>query len=242
MFVLDRGMTHIDLPPDTILSIFESINKPQIVVEGRPPEDSQAFVVSARVGRDSFTLCVYLWLTESHEQLIYVCEPREIAGEAFIAAETEALTFVERLGFMVDDLGYRNLPVDRQRALLRELPVFSPSLSASVPRGGGSLGEPVSVEAAVAVPGDLDLDVTLDLGEPPSQLAGPGRTSPKAPTRDLDQALQALEIVDQDIEAQLGLRPEHDLVFELNEPVSAEDSAQAGDTSLAAIGRLLASY
>ena len=53
---------------------------------------------------------VYLYLPQSNECAVYVPENRAASAEQFEGEETEALGFVESMGFIMDNLNFRRGP------------------------------------------------------------------------------------------------------------------------------------
>src|SRR6185312_17243563 len=97
----------------------ESINQPQVSIPGKTPQAVQGHVCSLRNANGSFSIYVALHLAKTNENVIYFNEKREVSLEAYRPIELEALQFLESMGFMVDNLNYRNLQPPQQDALLK---------------------------------------------------------------------------------------------------------------------------
>jgi hypothetical protein len=93
----------------------------------------------------SVTLHAALWLAESGESVVYVHEPRELRPADYGAAEAEGVQFLESMGFMLDDLHWRNLTPEAQAHALARIPVFS------APRPAAGRAAPAVAAGAPAV-------------------------------------------------------------------------------------------
>ena len=54
--------------------------------------------------------------------------------------QEEGLHFLESMGFMLDNLNYRNLTPDLQEATLKRLPLFSPQRAPAAPAPAADAG------------------------------------------------------------------------------------------------------
>ena len=150
MFSPDPAITFIPPVPARIVSIIESINHPRVVVPGHPPQDAQIFIVGVRNNNGSFSIYIYLYLIEESAQVVYSNSVRELDVRTFPAIEQEALDFAETMGFMVDNLNFRNLNETRQLELLDDLPCFHKDLQAFKARREALEGEGAVDPAALA--------------------------------------------------------------------------------------------
>ena len=89
---------------------------------------------------------VYLWLSETKECAVYTTSATAQTPEEYRALQTEALGFVESMGFMMDNLNFRSLTPEHQAELLGSVPVW---------RGGRAAtgGTPAVAPGAGAVVG-----------------------------------------------------------------------------------------
>ena len=135
MFTIDPRYRGLPTTKEQVASLQQSINAPHVAIPGKEPGSAHAFVVGLRVG-GGLRAFVYLYLSESSDCAVYVSERGVVPAAQVPDEESEALGFVESLGFMMDDARFRTLPAAQQDELLRTLPVFfkDPSL---VPAAGG---------------------------------------------------------------------------------------------------------
>jgi hypothetical protein len=137
VFAHRADLTYLPLVRDQVVAIIESINTPFVAVEGRTNQQAKAFIVGVRNPSGQFSIYIYLHLLEDRACVIWSCDPPEIPMNAYHQYEVEALQFVESMGFMVDNLHFRNLPPDQQEAMLAGLPITQPDLAAFARAAGG---------------------------------------------------------------------------------------------------------
>lgn len=135
MFSIDERIRGLPAAREQVVALFQSLNSPHLAIPSKQAGPAQAFIVGVR-GSGGFAVFVYLYLPEARDCAVYVSGKRNLSAEAYGEDEADALAFVESMGFMVDNLNFRSLPVERQDELLRTLPVFfkDPKL---VPSAGG---------------------------------------------------------------------------------------------------------
>jgi hypothetical protein len=126
MFAIDSSLTHIDASHEQIVAIIESVNQPQVGVPGKSPQVAQAYVAGVRNPNASFSIYVYLILRQEYEAVIFIHPRRQFPLEAYREIEAEALHFVESMGFMMENVNFRNLSKAAQDELVERLPLFAP--------------------------------------------------------------------------------------------------------------------
>ncbi len=123
MYGIDHRLRGLPAGRDQVVSVFQSINQPHLAVPGKQAGPAQAFIVGLR-GSAGLAVFVYLYLAETQDCAVYVPEKRNLTAEEYPAEEQDAQAFVESMGFMMDNLNFRALPLADQDALLKTLPVF----------------------------------------------------------------------------------------------------------------------
>jgi hypothetical protein len=126
MFAIDPTLTHVDAARDQVVAIIESVNQPQVGVPGKSPQVAQAWVAGVRNPDASFSIYVYLMLRLDYEAAIFIHPRASFPLEAYREIESEALHFVESMGFMMENVNFRNLSKEAQDELLTRLPIFTP--------------------------------------------------------------------------------------------------------------------
>ena len=123
MFNLDETVRVLDASREQLAALFQSINAPHVAIPGRRAGPAQAFIACLR-STQGFTVTVYLWLSESKDCAVYLTDGVAQTPEDYRTLQTDALAFVESMGFMMDNLNYRALPPERQTEVLVSLPMY----------------------------------------------------------------------------------------------------------------------
>jgi len=126
VFQPDPTIAFVPAARQQVVALIESLNQPQISIPGKPPQSVQAHLCGLRNPNGSLSLFVSLYLPQSAENVVYVQEPREFPLEAYRSVEADGLHFLESMGFMLDNLNFRNLGAEQQDAILKRVPLFSP--------------------------------------------------------------------------------------------------------------------
>ncbi len=135
MFNLDETVRALDATREQVAALFQSINAPHVAIPGRRAGPAQAFIACLR-STQGFTVGIYLWLSESHDCAVYLTDRVAQTPEDYRGLQTDALAFVESMGFMMDNLNYRALASERQTEVLTSLPMYR-SRTASPPTTAG---------------------------------------------------------------------------------------------------------
>src|SRR5208282_2426251 len=123
LFNLDETVRVLDASREQLAALFQSINAPHVAIPGRRAGPAQAFIACLR-STQGFTVTVYLWLSESKDCAVYLTDGVAQTPEDYRTLQTDALAFVESMGFMMDNLNYRALPPERQTEVLVSLPMY----------------------------------------------------------------------------------------------------------------------
>lgn len=123
MFNLDPSIRGLPATRDQVTLLQQSINSPQVVIPGKGASTAQAYIVGLR-GPQGFSISIYLYLPDNEDCAVYVSDKRNLRPEDFADVEGEAMGFVESMGFFMDTLNFRGMPVEDQEELIRSLPVF----------------------------------------------------------------------------------------------------------------------
>jgi hypothetical protein len=112
---------------DQVVAIVESINQPQVSIPGKPAQAVQGHLCGIRNPNGSFSIYVGLHLPASGENVVYVHDrPRLSTAEEYRDVELEGIQFLESMGFMLDNLNFRNLPPEAQDRTLARIALFAP--------------------------------------------------------------------------------------------------------------------
>jgi type IV pilus assembly protein PilF len=143
MYTIDERLKGLPAMKEQVVQLYQSLNQPHLAIPGRRAGPASASVLGLR-GPSGFAVFVYLALPESGECAVYVPANGTVPADRYLAEEALALGFVESMGFMMDDLGFRGRSPEEQEALIRSLPVFqrepAPPMAVRkhlAPAGGG---------------------------------------------------------------------------------------------------------
>jgi hypothetical protein len=132
VFEPDPSIAYIPASREQVVALVESINQPQVSIPGKEPQSVQGFLCGLRNESGSFSIFVSLFLPRSGENVVYASDRREVGMEEYRDVEIEGLHFLESMGFMLDNLNFRNLAPAQQVETLKRVPLFQ------VPRPGAS--------------------------------------------------------------------------------------------------------
>ncbi len=125
MYQIDPKLKFLSPNRDQVVAVVESINQPQVIIPGRGPQGAQAYVAGLRNPNATFSIFIYLWLSKSKEAVIYSYHQQQFSLEDYREAESEALHFVESMGFMMENLNFRNLSAEAQKEVFDRVPIFA---------------------------------------------------------------------------------------------------------------------
>ncbi len=124
MFEPDPSIAYIPASREQVVALVESINQPQVSIPGKEPQSVQGFLCGLRNESGSFSIFVSLFLPRSGENVVYASDRREVGMEEYRDVEIEGLHFLESMGFMLDNLNFRNLAAAQQVETLKRVPLF----------------------------------------------------------------------------------------------------------------------
>ncbi|HEU4385111.1 MAG TPA: hypothetical protein VFR85_16625 [Anaeromyxobacteraceae bacterium] len=127
MFKPDPSLHFVQVGRDQVVALVESINQPQVSIPGKTSQAVQGYLCGLRnPSGNTFSILVSLFLPKAGETVVYVHDRRQLSLEDYRQAEIEGLQFLESMGFMLDNLNFRNMDPAQQEATLKRIPVFSP--------------------------------------------------------------------------------------------------------------------
>jgi hypothetical protein len=127
MFMPEPSLTHVPATREQIVAIVESINQPQVSIPGKDAQAVFGHLCGLRNGNGTFSIFVGLHLPKSAENVIYLHSRRQLTtADEYRQVEIEGLHFLESMGFMLDNLNFRNLGPEVQDQTLARIPLFSP--------------------------------------------------------------------------------------------------------------------
>jgi Tfp pilus assembly protein PilF len=152
MFTIDERLRGLPAVKEQVVQLYQSLNAPHLAVPGRRAGPATGYVLGLR-GPSGFAVFVYLYLADSGECAVYVPSSGTVTAEQYQTEESEALSFVESMGFIMDNLNFRGRTPEEQEELIRTAPAFQrepPPPSAEIP-GVPSTSRPGTVKAPGAI-------------------------------------------------------------------------------------------
>ena len=148
MFTPDSSLAFVPARREQVVAVVESINQPQVSVPGRPAQPVVGHLCGVRNANGTFSIYVGVHLPKTGENVVYVHERRQLSVEQYREVEVEGLQFLESMGFMLDNLNFRNLAADVQETTLKRIPLFSPPRQPGEAAGGAGGGRPATSDPA----------------------------------------------------------------------------------------------
>lgn len=124
MFEIDPERRSLPLSPERVLALVASLNTPNVVAANLPAEPTRCYICAYRETGEGVGFSIYLHCVDSEKGTFYRHEDRLLSRSRYDEVMAEALAFAESLGFMMDDLGFRDLLPARQRELIEQTPLF----------------------------------------------------------------------------------------------------------------------
>jgi hypothetical protein len=125
VFKPEPSITWVPAAREQVVAVVESINQPQVSIPGKASQQVSGHLVGIRNGNSTFSIYVALHLPKSGENVVYVHDRRQLTVDEYRDVEIEGLHFLESMGFMLDNLNFRNLGPDVQEQTLRRIPLFA---------------------------------------------------------------------------------------------------------------------
>jgi hypothetical protein len=148
VFQPEPSLSWIPVARDAVVAIVESINQPQVSIPGKASQQVFGHLVGVRNPNNTFSIYVALHLPKSGENVVYVHGRRQLSVEEYRDVEVEGLQFLESMGFMLDNLNFRNLAADAQEKTLKRIPLFSPPRPPGEAAAGAGPGSPAGPDPA----------------------------------------------------------------------------------------------
>jgi len=125
MFTIDTTITDLKVREKNILKILFSMNIHQVATPEMMLEDARSYVLFFRESRGKLFTYIALHLLTTDRKLYYSCSDNPFPDNEMEAVEEEALTFLEGLGAMIDEVDFTNMSDSAQDRWLDEQEIFS---------------------------------------------------------------------------------------------------------------------
>jgi hypothetical protein len=155
VFSPEPSLAFVPAVREQVVAVVESINQPQVSIPGRSTQPVVGHLCGLRNGNGTFSIYVGLHLPKTGENVVYVHERRQLSVEQYRDVEVEGLQFLESMGFMLDNLNFRNLSPDVQDQTLRRIPLFSAPRAPAPAHAAAAGAAPAATPAPAADPARL---------------------------------------------------------------------------------------
>lgn len=145
MFTPLPGHSVLPIAFEQVVAVIESINTPNIAIPELGTEPTKAYLVGALTPAGGAALFCYLLQLDTNRPILYISNPSEVALDQYTWLETESIQYVESMGFMLDNLGFRARDPAEQRGLYDSLAPFREQharLAGSVPLTSAAMALP----------------------------------------------------------------------------------------------------
>lgn len=146
-FKPEPSVTFVPATREQVVALVESINQPQVQIPGKASQQVSGHLCGVRNGNGTFSIYVGLFLPRSAENVVYVHDRPQLTVDEYQEVEVEGLQFLESMGFMLDNLNFRNLSPEAQAQTLKRIPMFSRTPTAALPTSPVA-ARPAATEAA----------------------------------------------------------------------------------------------
>jgi hypothetical protein len=153
VFQPDPSIRFVPAVREQVVAVVESINQPQVSIPGKSPQAVVGHLCGLRNGNGTLSIYVSLHLPKTGENVVYVHDRRQLSVEEYRNVEVEGLQFLESMGFMLDNLNFRNLAAAMQEQTLARIPLFAPPRApAAAPGAAGAAATPAPAAGTAADP------------------------------------------------------------------------------------------
>ena len=125
-FKPEPSIAWVPVVKEQLVAVVESINQPQVSIPGKSSQQVFGSLAGVRNANGTFSIYVGLHLPTTGENVVYVHERRQLTVDEYRDVEVEGLNFLESMGFMLDNVNFRNLSPQVQEQTLKRIPLFSP--------------------------------------------------------------------------------------------------------------------
>lgn len=141
MLKIDPTLQQIGVARQNVVTLLESVNSPLVNIPAHGTASTSAYVVGAVGGPGAYRVYVYLRQPDNGNAVtIYVSDPADLSAEQYRIEESEAVRFLESMGFVMDNRNFRALTDEAQVREINRVGLFAPKRASVF-----DLVDPVSV-------------------------------------------------------------------------------------------------
>jgi hypothetical protein len=126
MFRAAPEREYVQVDPSAVSVVYQSVNSVNVLLPGESSAMARAAIVGYKLESKRYAVVVALHLVDSRRHLIFVHDNAHLDPDGARQAAGEAISFVESMGFFVENSGWKDLDRVAQRELLAGMLVFQP--------------------------------------------------------------------------------------------------------------------
>ncbi len=123
MFTIDEGIQDLKVKDRNIYKILYSMNSPQVATPELSVEEARCYVLFFSEG-PNISAYIGLYLPRTNRKIFYVYSSNPFPFEALKDVETEATSFAEDMGFLLDEISVSGMPVEDRNRWIEEQYIF----------------------------------------------------------------------------------------------------------------------
>jgi len=136
----DREYVQVD--PGSISVVYQSVNSVSVALPGLSAAMARAVIVGYKLESKRYAVVVALHLVDAGKHLLFMHDDPHLDPGGARRAATEAISFVESMGFFVENASWKDLDPVAQRELLANLLVFQPPTAEAKKKEAEALVDP----------------------------------------------------------------------------------------------------
>ena len=122
MFIQHKKLKRLQVPAEKVTHLLSSSGKIQLAFAGYPPQLCSAYLLQIS-GDDKVLIVVAFYLTESACSIFFVPKHGELSREAVDGTYEEGYSFVESMGFVLNETDFNLLPPAKKSSFWAALPI-----------------------------------------------------------------------------------------------------------------------
>jgi hypothetical protein len=122
MFLWQKELDRLAVPGRKVLRLQQSFNRIQVALPGLPSQEATAYLCAFGSGTGARVAAV-LHLHASGRMAVYLNDEGEVGERKVGSVFNEGISFVESMGFMLDDLHVQGMSNEERETLWNTLPL-----------------------------------------------------------------------------------------------------------------------
>ncbi len=122
LFVQHKQLKRLNVAVEKIAHLHAATGSVQLAFSGFPPQLCQAYLLQV-VGGAKILVVVAFYLTESQSSIFFVPKYGEVPSSDVENVYEEGYSFVESMGFVLNETDFHLLPADKKKTYWQALPI-----------------------------------------------------------------------------------------------------------------------